>query len=119
MNELFVEVINSAAVRPNTELVINGLRLNVEEWRKFNFFPNNGVIGQIMGEAQTREGIIYLVQFDDQIMAAVLPKGLRQISKFEAIERYPRNRIIGRFDESQYSASMADEMFSGMNDIFK
>ena len=118
MDDIFVEVIDSAAVRPNTDLIVNGLRLNVEEWRKYNFFPNNGVIGQVMGEAQSREGVIYLVQFNEYIMAAVLPKGLRQISRNEAIKRYPMNREKGIFDEDQYSAAMVDGMFGGMDDIF-
>lgn len=110
MNEIYVEVIDSAAVRQRTSLQVNGLKLHVDEWKRYDFFPNKGVVGQVMGEAQSREGIIYLVQFSEHIMAAILPRGLKQISKAEAQRRYSQNRTIGKFDDAQSAAAMTNEI---------
>jgi hypoxanthine phosphoribosyltransferase len=54
--ETFVEIINSAKVRSNSNLVISGIQANKNGWNPFMFYPNNGVVGVLIGEAQSYEG---------------------------------------------------------------
>ena len=60
--ETFVEIINSAKVRSNSNLVISGIQANKNAWNEYTFYPNKGVVGVIIGEARSFEGTIFLVQ---------------------------------------------------------
>ena len=76
----FVEIVNSARVRSNTNLVVDGIRVCQSEWNNYGFYPNKGVVGVVIGEAQCYEGTIYLVQCDDRIIVPILPSGIRDIT---------------------------------------
>ena len=94
----FVEIVDENAVR-DVNIVgtpeLNNFATTREEWAEQNFCPKNGVVGQVMGEAQAREGLLYLVQVSDSIMIAIRPNGIRDISFSEANRRYPLNMVIG------------------------
>ena len=54
--ETFVEITNSAKVRSNSNLVLSGIQANKSGWNPYSFYPNNGVVGVLIGEAQCYEG---------------------------------------------------------------
>jgi len=94
----FVEIVDSNAVRDVSMVGSPEYRKYAttrQEWAKQNFYPKNGVVGQVMGEAQAREGLLYLVQVSNNIMVAIRPNGIRDISFAEANRRYSQNMIIG------------------------
>lgn len=112
MEEAFyAEVIDSTAARGNSNLEINGILANAKTWEKFKFYPNNGVVGQVIGSAYSRDGEIYLFQCGTELIVPILPKGLRRITFYEAQQRYSKNRTVG-FEENAVSRSMTDEIMS-------
>ncbi len=115
----FVEITNSAKVRSNTNLVIAGIPVNQSEWNKYQFYPNKGVVGIVVGEAQCYEGVIYLVQCDNRIIVPVLPTGIKDISLYDFRRRYPQNSIIGKATEQQMNSSFnVDEVMDSLNKMF-
>ncbi|MGM9746583.1 MAG: hypothetical protein ACI30H_06470 [Paludibacteraceae bacterium] len=102
----FVEISNEQAIR-NVNLVgcpeYRGYATTTQDWVKHGFYPKAGVVGQVVGEAQSREGLLYLIQVSDSIIVAVLPYGLRNISYIEANKRYPSNMAVGHIvsDEAE------------------
>lgn len=74
-----------------------------------------------MGEVQSREGLLYLVQVSDSIVVAVLPYGLRDISYIEANRRYSANMSVGHTSPAEAAErevqAMQDEIDSFMRDL--
>lgn len=117
--ERFVEIVNSSKVRSNTNLVVAGIKVNQSEWNKYGFYPNNGVVGVVIGEAQCYEGVIYLIQCDDRIVVPVLPTGIKDISISTFRQKYPNNRIIGKATESQMNSKFnVDEVMDSLSKMF-
>ena len=115
----FVEITNPAKVRSNTNLVVAGIPVNQSEWNKYRFYPNKGVVGLVIGEAQCYEGVIYLVQCDNKIIVPVLPSGISDISLNEFRRRLPQNSIIGRATEQQMNSNFnVDEVMDSLNKMF-
>lgn len=114
----FVEIINPAKVRSNTNLVVAGIKANQAEWSKFSFYPNKGVVGQVMGEAQGYEGLIYIVQCDENIIVPVLPAGISDISYDEFRRRLPQNKTVGKASQNQGSGLNADEFMDSLGKMF-
>lgn len=115
----FVEITNTAKVRSNTSLVVAGIPVNQSEWNKYQFYPNKGVVGLVIGEAQCYEGIIYLVQCGERIIVPVLPSGLRDISLSDFRRRYPQNTTIGLASEEQMNRNFnVDEFMDSLDKMF-
>lgn len=100
----FVEIFNEQAVR-NLNLVdsheYEKYATTTQGWAKHGFYPKAGVVGQVVGEVQSREGLLYLIQVSDSIIVAVLPYGLRDISYIEANKRYSSNMSIGHISSDE------------------
>lgn len=115
----FVEITNPAKVRSNTNLVVSGIPVNQSEWNKYCFYPNSGVVGLVIGEAQCYEGIIFLVQCDNRIIVPVLPSGIRDITQSEFYRRFPNNKIVGKATQQQMNSSFnVDEVMDSLNKMF-
>ena len=75
------------------------------------FYPNKGVVGVIIGEAQSFEGTIFLVQCGDKIIVPILPDGVREITYSEFSSRYPQNMQVGKTSSQQMNSAFdVDEM---------
>lgn len=115
----FVKIINTSKVRSNTNLVVAGISVNQSEWNKYQFYPNEGVVGLVVGEAQCYEGLIYLVQCDNRIIVPILPSGIRDITLSEFRERLPQNKIVGKATEQQMNSKFnVDEVMDSLNKMF-
>lgn len=113
--EIYVEVIDSSCVREGKSN-IPGVATNGSEWNKYHFFPNNGVVGQVMGEAISAEGKLLLVQCLTNVAFLILPKGVRIISKDEAQRKYSQNKTIGY--ESEPSSRLNENSINSLLDKF-
>ena len=71
--ETFVEIINTAKVRSNTNLELSGIFANKKEWEKRSFYPKVGVVGVIIAEAQSCEGKILIIHCGDRLIVPILP----------------------------------------------
>lgn len=117
--ETFVEITNSAKVRSNTNLVISGIQANKNAWNQCSFYPNKGVVGVIIGEAQCFEGTILIVQCGDKILVPVLPDGVREITYQEYASRYPKNMQVGKASDTQMNSTFdVDEMMDSFEKMF-
>ena len=118
----FVEISDERAVR-DVQLVccpeFQGFATTTRDWAKQNFYPKNGVVGQVMGEAQSREGLVYLVQVSDSIVVAVRPNGLRDISFTAANRRYPLNMSVGRVSAAEAQQRQSQAMMDDMERMLK
>lgn len=117
--ETFVEITNSAKVRSNTNLVISGIQANMNTWKQYSFYPNKGVVGVIIGEAQCCEGSILIVHCGDKIIVPVLPEGVREITYSEYASRYPQNMQVGKASSQQMNSVFdVDEMMDSFGKMF-
>ena len=117
--ETFVEITNSAKVRSNSNLVVSGIHANKNAWNEYTFYPDKGVVGVIIGEAQSREGTIFLVQCGNNIIVPILPDGVREITYSEFSSRYPQNMQVGRASSQQMNSSFdVDEMMDSLGKMF-
>lgn len=120
----FVEISNEQAVR-NINLVgcaeYEGYAMTTQDWARHGFYPKVGVVGQVVGEVQSREGLLYLVQVSDSIIVAVLPYGLRNISYIEAHRRYSANMSVGHTSPAEAKErevqAMQDEIDRFIRDL--
>ena len=111
--ETFVEIINSAKVRSNSNLVISGIQANKNGWNPFMFYPNNGVVGVLIGEAQSYEGTVYIIQCGEKLLVPILPSGA------EFTSRYSRNMEIGKASSQQMNSAFdVDEMMDSLGKMF-
>ena len=117
--EKFVEITNSAKVRSNTNLVISGIQANKNAWSQYYFYPNKGVVGVIIGEAQCFEGDILIVQCGDKIIVPILPDGVREITYSEFSSRYPKNMQVGKTSSQQKNSAFdVDEIMDSFEKMF-
>ena len=93
-------------------MVLSGIQANNSGWDPYSFYPNNGVVGELIGEAQCYEGTIYIVKCGERLLVPVLPSGINIISLAEFKSRYPRNMQIGKSTNQQMSNIInIDEMW--------
>ena len=93
--ESFVEIINKNACQPSSNLTLEGVKAGSSEWKKHNFYPQNGVVGLVVAEGQMHIGKVLIVQAMENIFIPIAPNGVRYISKDEFLKRLPRNKEIG------------------------
>ena len=58
----FVEIVDSEVCESFTNLVLEGVHASTVEWRKHNFWPNNGVVGAVVGDGYSANGHIKVIQ---------------------------------------------------------
>lgn len=97
MMHKYVEIVNFKAVRANTSLQFNDIMANSTEWGKYNFYPNNGVVGLIISEdARGPEGILYVLQCGKKLFVPILPFGVQYITESEFKRRLHENSLVGK-----------------------
>ena len=117
--ETFVEIINAAKVRSNTNLELSGIFANKKEWEKHSFYPKIGVVGVIIAEAQSCEGKILIIHCGDRLIVPILPEGVRCISFTEYNSRYSQNLCVGKMAESQNRQKfIVEELMDNWNNMF-
>ncbi|NLA43459.1 hypothetical protein GX865_04935 [Candidatus Saccharibacteria bacterium] len=72
------------------------------EWEKSNFYPSNGLVGEIEGVLyNTLWGFdVYILKIQNKFYVPMSPKGIKFITKEQMLEKQPKNLITG-MDERQ------------------
>lgn len=116
----FVEIIDSNAVRANTNLQLNGISASSKEWTKHNFYPNKGVVGILLtDEAMGPEGRMCVLQCGNTLFVPILPNGVKYITENEFKRRLPNNEIIGEDKENKNSDSFVNDVMNYMDSMFR
>lgn len=97
----FFEITNVDSVRGNSNLNVEGIPANVEEWKKHSFYPKRGVVGVLIGEGYIREGSIYVLNCGGGNVVPVLPSGVREITRTSFMSKYSNNSSIGYATETE------------------
>lgn len=114
--ETFVEIINKNACQPSSGLVIDGIEANSNEWKKHNFYPQNGIVGVVLGEGQMFSGTILIIQVWDKLIVPIEPSGVRYITETEFNKRIGKNLEIGLDRNNENKNSHHKQI---MNDLEK
>lgn len=93
---MYVKIIDCGECFSTTMEFINGVYANKSEWAKHNFYPQNGMVGEI-AKITPRA---YIVKIMDGIYVPMTKNGIREISKEEYLANKGNNTCSG-MDERQ------------------
>lgn len=89
---MYIEIIDKGECLSTTMEYYNGVYANKDEWAKYNFYPQNGMVGEIIKRTNTGA---YLVKILEGIYVPMTRNGLREISSAEYNRRKASNACIG------------------------
>ena len=111
-------ITDAKAIRGNTSAELFGVKCNYDEWKKHQFCPTKGVIGQILCDARIAEGTVYIIECMCHYVVPILTWGLEEISSSYFKENYLTVNAIGydptgsRCDEAK-SEELMNSLFNG------
>ncbi len=112
----FVEIIDKNACQPSSNMIIDGIKANSEEWKKHNFYPQVGIVGVVLGEGQMYVGTVLIIQVWDNLIIPITPRGVRYITETEFNKRLSKNLEIGLDRNNENDDSIFNQL---MNDVDK
>ena len=95
MNMLYARIIDRGECESTNPLVVDGVPANVSEWKKYNFYPQNNMVGELM-----KVNIINVLHILPHIYV-VMNKGIEIITEEEWREGQQYNTYTG-MDERQW-----------------
>ena len=93
---MYVKIVDRGECFSTTMEFINGVYANKSEWAKHNFYPQNGMVGEVVKVTPRA----YIVKIKDGIYIPMTKKGIREISYDEYLAGKDKNVSIG-MDERQ------------------
>lgn len=93
---MYIEIIDRGECFSTTMEFIDGVYANKEEWAKHNFYPQNGMVGEVRKITPRA----YIIKIGEGIYVPMTEKGIRKISYDEYIVRKSNNNCSG-MDERQ------------------
>lgn len=75
---------------------IDGVYANRTEWAKYNFYPKNGMVGEVV----KRTPSAYILKIKEGIYVPMTPNGIKEISYDEYIAGQANN-VCNGMDERQ------------------
>jgi len=93
---MYVKIVDRGECFSTTMEFINGVYANKSEWAKHNFYPQNGMVGEV-AKVTPRA---YIVKIKDGIYVPMTKKGIREISYDEYLAGKDKNVSTG-MDERQ------------------
>ena len=93
---MYVKIIDKGECFSTTKEFIDGVYANREEWQKHNFYPQNGMVGEVV----KRTPSAYIVKIKDGIYVPMTRNGIAEISYEEFITGRDNNLCSG-MDERQ------------------
>lgn len=91
---MFVKIIDCGECFSTTMEFIDGVYANRTEWEKHNFYPQNGMVGEVVKITPRA----YIIKIKDGIFVPITKKGIQEITK------------------EQYHSNMANNACRGMNE---
>lgn len=93
---MYVKIIDKGECFSTTMEFINGVYANKTEWAKYNFYPKNGMVGEVV----KRTPSAYIVKIAEGIYVPMTRNGIREISFEEYKNSLDNNKFTG-MDEKQ------------------
>ena len=73
---MYVKIIDKGECFSTTMEFIDGVYANKSEWEKHNFYPQNGMVGELV----KRTPSAYIVKIMDGVYVPMTRRGIREIS---------------------------------------
>lgn len=91
----YARIIDRGECYSTSNLIVNGIRAHKSEWAKYNFYPQNGMVGEIL----TVNGCTVLKVLEG-IYVRMTPNGIQEITQQE-YEREKVKNVCTGMDERQ------------------
>ena len=88
---MFVKIVDRGECFSTTMEFIDGVYANKDEWSKYNFYPQNNMVGEIVKITPRA----YIVKIMDGIYVPMTKKGIQEISQAEYIANKNNNVCLG------------------------
>ena len=106
---MFVKIIDRGECFSTTMEFINGVYANKSEWDKYNFYPQNGMIGEVVKVTPRA----YIVKIKDGIYVPMTKMGIKEITEEEYFANKDKNVCTG-MDERQQRIHNGVNTFNDM-----
>ena len=93
---MYVKIIDRGECFSTTMEFVNGVYANRTEWAKHNFYPQNGMVGEIV----KRTPSAYIVRIKEGIYVPMTKKGIKEIT-YEEFLKSQSNNVCSGMDERQ------------------
>lgn len=93
---MYVKIIDKGECFSTTMEYIDGVYANRTEWAKYNFYPKNGMVGEVV----KRTPSAYILKIKEGIYVPMTPNGIKEISYDEYIAGQANN-VCNGMDERQ------------------
>lgn len=93
---MYVRIIDQGECLSTTREYVDGVYANKNEWAKHNFYPKNGMVGELV----KRTPMAYIVKIMDGIYVPMTRKGIEEISSKD-YETGVKNNLCCGMDERQ------------------
>ena len=93
---MYVKIVDKGECFSTTMESVNGVYANKEEWAKYNFYPQNGMVGEVVKRTNTA----YVVKIKEGIYVPMTKNGIEEIS-YEEYQRNQSNNVCNGMDERQ------------------
>lgn len=103
---MFVKIIDCGECFSTTMEFIDGVYANKTEWEKYNFYPQNGMVGEVVKITPRA----YIVKIKDGIYIPMTKNGIKEISREEYLANKDRNVCVGMDERQQRINSGTDTL---------
>ena len=93
---MYVEIIDKGECFSTTMEFIDGVYANKEEWEKHNFYPKNGMVGEVVKRTPSS----YIIKIAEGIYVPMTRRGIREITFQQYQARLDAN-VCNGMDEDQ------------------
>lgn len=88
---MYVKIINEGECFSTTMEFINGVYANRTEWAKYNFYPRNDMVGEVV----KRTPSAYIIKIKDGIYVPMTRNGIQEITYEEYLSKQSNNVCTG------------------------
>lgn len=106
---MYVKIIDRGECFSTTQEFIDGVYANRTEWEKHNFYPQNGMVGEVV----KRTPSAYIVKIMDGIYVPMTRNGIEEIEYDEFISGQ-KNNVCSGMDERQKRINRQLDDFNGL-----
>ena len=103
---MYVKIIDKGECFSTTMEYINGVYANRTEWAKHNFYPKNGMVGELV----KRTPSAYIIKIMDGIYVPMTERGIKEISYEEFIAGQANNACSGMDERQQRINNQLDAL---------
>jgi hypothetical protein len=94
---MFVKIIDCGESFSTTMEFIDGVYANRTEWEKYNFYPQNGMVGEVVKITPRA----YILKVKDKIYVPMTKRGIKEITREEYLANKGKNVCVGMNEHQQ------------------